>query len=386
MKGICYLLLLLFFLLIILYLYENRNPQYIILNQPELNEYITSLTKNGLPPQEYVLKKFNEHQVVILGEPHRVKQHYDFLKSLIEPLARSGIKYIGIEFYSVSIQDWINKLLTGREFDVALARKIILSDECFFFYQELYDVFYEAWKVNRKGYEMHIIALEPEGGAFNHTKDRFMAQTASKIVAKKEKILIYCGTHHAFTRYYQPSILFWNKPTKVFRMGQFLLHKDKSNPFFIFLHHPLSKRFWLFCPILLYRQGFSLPFSGIVDQVFAKYKKPAGFDTSIEKFKKIPDSFSYYSSGYGTINLTDFADGYIFLNNYIEDNFVTPLENICSSKEEVEYLISILDENDHHLFVDHKRALRFLKSEGLTPAFMKKAVDIRGLEEFFSKN
>jgi len=366
-----------------LYFYENRRPPYIKLSGGEIEKYIDSLKKNGLTPVDYIVKKFDANEVVIIGEPHRIRQHYEFLTSLVEPLARSGVANIGLEFYDVSIQPSIDAFLSKETLDVELLRKIVLSDETHFFYQQLYDLFMKARDVRKKGLNINILALEPAGGASSPGKDLNMAKIAENVVKKGGKILIYCGAHHAFTSYSQPFFIQFKRPDSITRAGQYIKSKFRRRVFFVNIHYPLSKKYWFAVPLFLYQKAFCLPFSGIPDQVFARYRKPVGFDCDIDLFRDIYDDFSYYSIGYGRLKMWELSDGCVYLNPLSEDKFVTPLENICKDSDEIEYIRSRTKPRLHKYYTSREAAKNMLENNGLTPETILEELDIRGLDDVF---
>jgi len=367
-----------------IYLYENRDPGYRRLSESEISHFVTSLDEYGQSPIEYVVGKFGRHPIVILGEPHRVREHYEFLIRLLLPLQKAGVLHVGIEFFLISSQEKIDRLLSGKEFDPQLAREIVLLPNILFYYQELYELLERAWELNQSDNYLRVVALgEYDVERRLRNTDFLMAEIASKIVDGSEKILIYCGTHHAFTRYSQPDLNFWRRPTRRGRMGNFLLDQFQKDPFFIQFHYPAFKRFWIFVPIFLYRQAYVLPFSGMLDQIFQESQTPVGFDADIPGFESVIESFSYYAQGYGSIRLKDFCDGYVYLNPTDEYHSVRPLEHIAATEEERQFIRSILAERLWYLFESEEMATYFLNKDGVQPEELWEMLDLRGLEHLF---
>jgi hypothetical protein len=377
------ILIFVFFSILFIYLYENKSPQYKKLSELEINEYIKVLSKKSYTPTEYILNKFKDYNIVIIGEPHRVSQHYILLKNLLRPLSKSGIKFVGLEFYEKTYQNKIDSFLKNKKFDSEKLREIILSDDNFFYYQELYDVFEEAWKINHEGLEINIIALESDKRKKQY-KDYTMAAISDQIVNKGNKILLYTGEHHAFTKYEQPvtKIINYLFPEKsnTFRKntGRFLKTEEfKRDPFHISLHYVSFKKYSIFIPFF-YKKYLCLRFNGILDQILNTYNKPIGFDTNNYLIGEIYDNFSYYSITYSPLYLKDYSDGYIFLNPLEENKFVSPLKNICKSQKDIDN-IKKFNPKKVKLFVDNYSAEELLKHEGLNSEKVKKALDYGNL-------
>ena len=70
------------------------------------------LSTIGISPEEYIVAKFRDHQIVFLGEMHSVKQNLVFLQGLIPKLYEAGIYNLGFEFSSYEDQPRIDQLLT----------------------------------------------------------------------------------------------------------------------------------------------------------------------------------------------------------------------------------------------------------------------------------
>ena len=56
------------------------------------------LEAEGETPERYVVGLFSDHDVVFLGEQHRVKHDVLFVQSLIEPLYDAGVRVLATEF------------------------------------------------------------------------------------------------------------------------------------------------------------------------------------------------------------------------------------------------------------------------------------------------
>lgn len=145
----------------VFYLYQNRRPPYRRLDPAELRHHVETLARQGQSPEAYVLARFAAHPVVLLGEPHRVREHYQFVARLLDPLAQGGVTALAMELFHVAAQGDIDRLLASTDFDPRLARRVVLNAYPGFYYQELHDLVHEAWRVNRSGHPLAL--LETDG-------------------------------------------------------------------------------------------------------------------------------------------------------------------------------------------------------------------------------
>src|SRR4249919_3417324 len=56
------------------------------------------LQKNGKAPDDYVIEKLKDHDVILLGESHALKDNLVFVGALIPKLYKAGVYNIGMEF------------------------------------------------------------------------------------------------------------------------------------------------------------------------------------------------------------------------------------------------------------------------------------------------
>ncbi|MBI4893067.1 MAG: ChaN family lipoprotein [Acidobacteria bacterium] len=355
------------------YLFENRAPSYRVLSQAETAEFVAALRAHGEPPATYVLHRFTEHPVVLLGEPHRVREHYEFLIGLLPQLPGAGVHQVAIELFRQSSQSAIDRLLAGAAFDERLARRIVFSAAPYFYYEELYEVLQKAWEVNRGSQRLSIIGIWG-------VNDSVGAEVINRAVSERGKMLVYTGTHHAFTSYYEPGLEASKGPR---RIGHHLKVRFNRSPFFIKLHYPEAKRHFFRVPILLYRQAFCLPFGGVLDQAFQAHVTPVGFDTSHQEFDGVIERFSYYAQGHPELRLRQYCDGYVYLGPVSRQRFVRPLHGIAASEEDREVLRAVLgEERQARMFGSERDAVRVLQRDGFnTPERMRAHTDLRGVEE-----
>jgi len=314
----------------------------------ELSGYLQA---HRLTPEEYVISKFADHDVVILGEQHRARQDPLLVQRLIPLVYKAGVYNLGFEFARRADQPLIDSLLNGKEYDQMLANEILLRFSMGWCYQEYSDIFKAAWQLNRtlkKGEQpFRIIGVNnaPDWSVLKSREDldnRAMLAKAygeetekdwadallRETVVKREKALVYCGIHHAFTSYRQP--LVENGKFSGFgirgRFGNSLRDSLGQRVMTIFLHN-----FWL-TPDL---EGFIYPVEGYIDALMATVdstKWRIGFDTKGTPFGRLPGKGSYYAMGYDSFNLATFCDGYIFQMPFSRFEAVSCIPNFYTKK------------------------------------------------------
>jgi len=323
----------------------------------KLVEYLKSHWKT---PEDYVVEKFSQYDIVFIGEYHRIKHDLELIHNLIPRLYKAGVYNLGIEFGNYELQDKVDSLITGKEYNEDLARWLMFKFATFWQYKEYIEIYKKAWELNRSlpegapkfrvvnlGYRENWNLFKgkwtPEIQKkvfYNGDRDEYMAKVIFKeFVEKGEKALIYSGLNHSFTHYYQPLYNFKKKEFKGFvktRMGNLIYAKIPDRVFNIILHHPWYTKKGGFFPRETY------PVEGVIDSVMKEFKdKRVGFDVKGSPFGELRDDNSYYSVGYDDFTLETICDGYIFqkhLKDYegctVDENFITK-ENI---DEAIEFL------------------------------------------------
>lgn len=298
--------------------------------QSLIDNSIKYLMDNKISPQNYVINKFSDVDIILLAEEHRVKENLDFLGSLIPQLYESGVFTIGMEFGAYEDQHVLDSLVTAETYDENLARQLMFNYNPGWAFQEYMDIYRSAWTFNKTldkfarkfrilnlSYKYDWTAFSGQRTPENMNRVFYKGNTEvfrfniveKEIIFKNEKIIILTGDVHAFTKYKFPyydyaspnfvryesnffgNIIYAKYPKKVFSI---LLHKP-------FYNYPNKKS-------LLVSPG-----NGKVEQIMhVLSNQPIGFDLNNTPMGNLPDS-SYYSMGYINFTLSDLYDGYIFL-------------------------------------------------------------------------
>jgi hypothetical protein len=268
-------------------------------------------------PEKIIIKNFENHDVIFLGEPHHVKQHLNFLMGIIPSLYKAGVTNIGYEFLPYDRQSELDKLLNANKFDYAQAKNLVISVYFEWTEMEYIEVLYHVWKLNKSlkssNKKFRIIGLNNSSYWEKNRQQKWTEKDwanclVKEVLDKKEKVLVYCGTHHAITKFQQP---YYDTETNTFglarrdRIGHHIYSLIGDRCMTIWLHH-----LW---PDKDYHLTV-FPCNGILDSISKVVKKSFAFNTSTSELGELSDSLSIYCKGYDNFKLKLVADVYIVLN------------------------------------------------------------------------
>jgi hypothetical protein len=300
---------------------------------PELQASLSGyLAQHGMKPVDYVVSKFADHDVVFLGEFHKIKQDQLFIQSLIPKLYAANVRNLAIEFARREDQPLIDSLLAGPTYNEALARQIGFQQFTPWGFQEYIDIFKAAWTFDHSlppdAPRFRILGVNdsPDWSVIKTQADRdkdeikrqvwrgggekFWADVILAQVSAGNKVCVYSGIHHAFSEYKQPIVDGKGKFIRFEeqRMGNFVYRAIGKRAITIYLHAP-----WV--SVDGYDRPLVRPVGGIIDELMAALGPnafPVAFDTKGTPFGALPAANSVYSAGYDAFKLENFADGYIF--------------------------------------------------------------------------
>lgn len=258
-------------------------------------------------PVEYLLARLDRHPIVILGEAHWIRQDAELVAALTPGLAARGA-VLAMETLLAGDQEAIDGLLASPEWrpEVALA----LQRSAAWPYREYLEILHGAWRANRNGPgSLRILALgpPPDWRERGLDYDRFLADRVDAAARDGRRVLVYCGAHHAFTRYHQPELDLAGRATAFMdRMGNILRRRFGERVFLALLHRPFwcGSEPWSYC----------LPLDGALDCAASRLGRPVGFDlagTELGALVLAPDV--YYARGYPRLRLDELADGWLWL-------------------------------------------------------------------------
>lgn len=285
-------------------------------------------------PHQFIIECFKDHDVVFLGEPHKIKEHLNFLSSLVPFLYDNGIYNICYEFLPYDRQKEIDQLVTDNIYNEALACDLLRSQYYCWAYQEYLGVLKAIWNLNHSKVtngkkKFRIIGLgnsttwDQERNQKWQEKDWALC-IKNEVLIRGEKALVYSGTHHAITKFQQPYAVngklggLANRG----RMGHYVYKEIGERCMTIWLHY-----LW---PDV--RNKLSVfPCNGKVDEIAKKINKPFAFFTSQSELGLLKDTISIYGKGYKDFKLKFVADGYIVLAPICESNYVTFYEDFTTN-------------------------------------------------------
>jgi hypothetical protein len=237
----------------------------------------------------------------------------------------------------------IDSLLYASEWDEDLAREIVFRQFVWWGYREYVDIYRSAWTLNQElpdgAPRFRILGVNdsPDWSSITAGADRddpavmrevwrgggeeHWAGVILDAVSSGERVLVYCGIHHAFTEYRQPIVAegeftnFDHSP----RCGNHVFAALGKRAVTVFLHAPWNGR-----------QGYSSamrhPADGVIDALMlAEGPRPVGFDLKEGPFGELVVENAVYRHGYEGFKLADFCDGWIYTKPISEFVGVTPV-------------------------------------------------------------
>jgi len=328
---------------------QNKEP----LDQVQLFELKQYLVANGRTPIDYVVSKFADHDVIFLGEFHRIKDAPLLVKDLVPHLYENGVYTLATEFAGKEEQPLIDSLLNSEAWDENLARHIQLKQYSLWPWQEYLDIFKAAWELNRGladtlrpfrilgiNCDLDWSPVKSDGDfqspeirqqVWKGCSEKDWAEVVLGPVREGEKVLVYCGSHHAFTRYRQPVVNSDGEFVRFgdVRVGNYVYEEIGDRAMSIYLHGP-----W-FGIKSQYDRAERRPIAGAVDQLMAHLGAeagPVGFDVVATPFGKLEDDEAIYSAGYENFTLADFCDGYIWFRPFSEVETVSFVEGFYNEE------------------------------------------------------
>ncbi len=320
---------------------ELRDPPPI---DPALQSKLAAwLEAEGETPENYVVGLFSDHDVVFLGEQHRVKHDVLLVQSLIEPLYEAGVHVLAMEFGRREDQSLIDSLLYASEWDEDLARAIVFRRFVWWGYREYVDVYRSAWMLNQGlpdgAPQFRILGVNdsPDWSFITAGADRdngavmrqvwrgggeeHWADVILEAVRSGERVLVYCGIHHAFTEYRQPIVAEgeFRHFDHSLRCGNHVFAALGKRAVTVFLHAPWNGRQG-------YGSAMRHPADGVIDALMlAEGPRPVGFDLDEGPFGELGVEDAVYRHGYEGFKLADFCDGWIYTKPISEYVGVTPI-------------------------------------------------------------
>ncbi len=317
------------------------------LGQSKLFALQQYLITNRRSPVDYVVNKFADHDVIFLGEAHRIKDNPVLVQQLIPGLYRAGVYVLALEFANEDDQPLIDSLLRADSFDEHLARHIQMNQYSLWPWREYLDIYKTAWQLNASlpdtarpfrilgvNCDLDWSPVQNRGDMDNPELRRQVwagcseenwAGVVLRAVAEGDKVLAYCGMHHAFTKYRQPIVSDEGKFVRFgdVRFGNHVFQAIGDRCMTVAMHHAWGDR------LSGYARADRRPVNGAIDQVMASLGddfQSCGFDVTGNPFGDLPDSETIYAVGYDDFSLSDFCDGYIYFRPFAEYETVTYIE------------------------------------------------------------
>ncbi|WP_051882220.1 ChaN family lipoprotein [Chryseobacterium soli] len=110
----------------------------------EIQASVSYLKQHHQSPKDYVLSKFKNHNIIFLGEDHRIRENVEFVNQIIPELYQNGIYNLGVEFGASEHQAEIDSLIRAPQYDETRIRKIMFDYHSGWAYKEYMDLYKAA--------------------------------------------------------------------------------------------------------------------------------------------------------------------------------------------------------------------------------------------------
>ncbi|WP_447726477.1 ChaN family lipoprotein [Sphingomonas koreensis] len=292
-------------------------------------------------PGDYLLAKFRNADIVLLGEDHAVRQSVAFVTSVIPKLYAAGVTNLVMEFGAEEDQARLDRLATAPVYDADAARQLMFNYNVMWSWQDYRDLYRAVWAFNRSLPEgkppFRIVNMSYvfDWSGFTGTRtpetlrqvfprgmvDQFRAERiAREVLDRGQKALVLTGTLHAFTRFAAGQTQsdgdgFCQRTANA--LGNRLHAAYGTRITNVMLHQSL--------PALPGRRDvFEQPGDGAVERIMRQNgNRPAGFDLRGAPMGSVRD-YSYYGLCDRDFTLADLFDGYIFLAPFKDLRAATP--------------------------------------------------------------
>jgi hypothetical protein len=314
---------------------QDRNPTVSlpVQKQDDLATLVAWASSAWRSPAEEVVRSFDAHDVVFLGEFYKIREHAVLVKNLIPALCTAGVRNLGIEYALSESQPDIDALLAAPVWNEAEARRITFTWVVTWGFQEYLDIYRAAWEVNRsltpgeRPFRIVGLSVRQNWEYLHSERDLEDAEALKKILAngvpdehmaemiqrefldRGEKALVYCGLQHAFTRY-RSTEYEKNMKDKGFaetrRAGTILFDRVGGRVATLALHAP-----W---PDSSQQTGLAYPAGGMIDSLLLALppgKQAAGWDTAGTPLGLLPVDSGGYATGHEHLTLAGLCDGYV---------------------------------------------------------------------------
>ena len=317
----------------------------------ELEEWVGT---NAVPPVDYLVSQFQDHRIIFLGEMGRVREQIQVVIDAIPALYNAGIRHLGVGFALSDDQDRIDELITGEEFDDALAHSILFDRMVVWGFEEYVDVFRAAWEINRNLPEgtppFRIVGLEVDQD-YSHIVEPEDAEDPEKIrqvfaeglpdvhmanvireefLATGNRALIYVGMQHAHTEFRNRAYAERAEELNLGdsrRVGNIIYDQIGDDAVTVLIHTPWGDD--------RSQNGMAYPAGGALDALLEELpaeRRAMGFDVDGTPFAELPVYAKSLTEGYDRLSFSEVTDGYITVELLTDYEPATPIEGFITDE------------------------------------------------------
>ncbi len=319
------------------------------------------LDKHGKAPLEFIVQACREHQVVVIGEHHYIKDYLELVRDVLpEAYHRAGVRVLALEVSNAEDNANLARLVSGATYDLPLAYAIARNQNWGLWgYKEYWDLLEAVWRLNRslpQGAEpMKVVGIDKQmdyqldalwrGNQLKdpaliekaknqpdiYKRDDWMQESVEKeILAPGLRGLVLIGFNHSFTHYAQPKLGKDGRLEREWpRMTNVLHQKYGEKIYQVGLHGPYMS------PAQI-DKTYKGPEPVIVDLLekvmAARGDKPVGFDVAGSPFAGIRDDAAYYFHWQPKMTFGDLCQAFVFVKPIKKLSPCSWMENFISDE------------------------------------------------------
>lgn len=285
---------------------EGRAPLDVGAVDQESRKAMLAHVRGAGPPLAYVVRKFEKHDVVILGEIHQIRQSCEFVAKVLAPAYHeAGVRCLATEFLRSRHTDRVRRLLRARRFDREAIGEI-LRDLPWptWGFEEYRDILEAVWELNRSlpedAEKLEVLGLDSDWSQYESwfggktsgerfrerlaREENMVAVVERRVLSKKRKALVHVGYAHSVT-------------CQGLRLATVLRQRHGQRVFQVAFHHELTPRLGPF-----------------LEKLFAEAGGEAkGFDVLGSPLASVTDEESRRLRFLERPILASLAEGYVFL-------------------------------------------------------------------------
>ncbi len=299
------------------------------------------------PAANFVLSKFDAHDVVLIGENHEVRENCDFVSTLVPSLATRGIRVLATEFYRASQNADLEALVDGKAEAFDRARAIALTRDLAWptwGHVEYLAIVEAVYRNNREARRaagdsdvapslLRFVGIDSDWKQVDHWRSSKREQMTTMLAREKcfeqsvatqvdagHKVLVHCGFAHSVTSH-------------GLRLGTVLRKRYGQRVGQVVLHHDFGAISKAIEDLVGQRRGIGFD---IVGSPFAPWRERASPAFAyVDSLGQMAEAWVFLDAS-SALHPTTWIDGFIDARHFEDALFVARKRRMVAKDAEVE--------------------------------------------------